>query len=71
MLLMKLSKKFWGMKSQNYKKIVQKLVKTFKTLGANISIKLHYLDSHLDYYPKNLSDVSDEQGERSPKIFVK
>ena len=29
-----------------------------------MSIKLHYLHSHLTRFPENLGDVSDEQGER-------
>ena len=29
-----------------------------------MSIKLHFSHSHLARFPKNLSDVSDEQGER-------
>ena len=29
-----------------------------------MSIKLHFLHSHLSRFPENLSDVSDEQGER-------
>ncbi|KAL7630004.1 UNVERIFIED_CONTAM: hypothetical protein RMT77_019877 [Armadillidium vulgare] len=29
-----------------------------------MSIKIHYLHSHLDNFPENLGDVSDEQGER-------
>ena len=29
-----------------------------------MSIKLHYLDSHLDRFPRNLGAMSDEQGER-------
>ena len=29
-----------------------------------MSIKLHYLDSHLDTFPDNLGDVSEEQGEK-------
>ena len=29
-----------------------------------MSIKLHYLFSHLDYFPENLGDVSEEQGEQ-------
>ena len=29
-----------------------------------MSNKLHYLFSHLDYFPENLSDLSKEQGER-------
>ena len=29
-----------------------------------MSIKLHYINSHLDQFPENLGDVSEEQGER-------
>ena len=29
-----------------------------------MSIKLHFLDSHLDFFPDNLGDYSEEQGER-------
>ena len=29
-----------------------------------MSIKLHYLHNHLEHFPENLDDVSDEQGER-------
>ena len=29
-----------------------------------MSIKVHYLDSHLDRFPKYLGDFSEEQGER-------
>ena len=29
-----------------------------------MSIKLHFLHSHLGRFPENLDDVSDEQGER-------
>ena len=35
----------------------------FMILGMNMSIKVHFLHSHLDQFPKNLGDVSDEQGE--------
>jgi len=33
-------------------------------LGCNMSIKLHYLKSHLDKFPDNLGGVSEEQIER-------
>ena len=33
-------------------------------LGCNMIIKVHFLHSHLDRFPENLGDVSDEQGER-------
>ncbi|UYV68576.1 hypothetical protein LAZ67_6000124 [Cordylochernes scorpioides] len=34
------------------------------SLGVNMSIKVHYLHSHLDKFPDNLGAYSDEQGER-------
>ena len=51
-------------KADDYREIVQNLIKNFQRLGCNMSVKLHYLDSHLDKFPENLGDVSDEQGER-------
>ena len=36
----------------------------FKNLGCNMSIKMHYLFSHMDRFPENLGSMSDEQGER-------
>ena len=36
----------------------------FRILGINISIKVHFLHSHLDRFPENFGDVSDEQGKR-------
>ena len=29
-----------------------------------MSIKMHFLSSHLDYFPDNCGDLSEEQGER-------
>ena len=40
------------------------MLQNFQALGARLSIKLHYLFSHLNYFPENLDDVSEEQGER-------
>jgi len=36
----------------------------FKLLGCKMSLKLHFLASHLDYFPPNLGAVREEQGER-------
>ena len=33
-------------------------------MGCCMSLKIHFLHSHLDFFPPNLRDVSDEQGER-------
>ena len=33
-------------------------------MKCNMSLKLHFLDSHLDFLPQNLEKFSDEHGER-------
>jgi hypothetical protein len=33
-------------------------------MGCNISLKLHFLHSHIDYFPECKAAVSDEHGER-------
>ena len=50
-------------KASNYKQLVIRMLKCFEEHGVNMSIKLH-LFSHLDRFPQNLGDFSDEQGER-------
>jgi hypothetical protein len=51
-------------KVDNYGEIVKRLLTTFQKLGARMSLKIHFLHSHLDFFPSNLGDVSDEMGER-------
>ncbi|GBP28869.1 hypothetical protein EVAR_24545_1 [Eumeta japonica] len=48
-------------KAPNYEEIVQNMLTNFQTLGANMSIKLHYLRNHLDKFPDNLGNYSEEQ----------
>ena len=65
MAFMNVVKFFLGKtKAPNYKELVETLLKSLHQLGANMSIKLHYLHSRLDRFPENLGDVSDEQEER-------
>ena len=33
-------------------------------MGCNMSIIIHFLHSHLNFFPDNLGQFSDEQGER-------
>lgn len=51
-------------KSENYRTIVEELVTNYKHLGCSMNLKLHFLDSHIDHFPENLGDYSEEQGER-------
>lgn len=51
-------------KAANYKTLISKLLTSYKRMKCRMSLKVHFLDSHLDFFPENLGDVSDEQGER-------
>ncbi|GBM24329.1 hypothetical protein AVEN_127128-1 [Araneus ventricosus] len=50
-------------KDPNYKSIVEEMIKIFKIFGCSMSLKVHFLDLHLDYFPENLGAVIEEQGE--------
>lgn len=51
-------------KSPDYVNIVQKCISAYSLMGCNMSLKIHLLDSHLDFFPENLGSVSDEHDER-------
>lgn len=53
-----------NVKADHYKDIVSELLNAYKEMGCNMSLKIHFLDSHLDFFPENLGAVSDEHGER-------
>jgi hypothetical protein len=36
----------------------------FQALGCSMSVKIHFLHSHVDFSPENLGAVSEEHGER-------
>ena len=39
-------------------------VQSYKAVGYNTSVKMHFLDFHLDFSPEDLGTVSNEHGER-------
>jgi hypothetical protein len=40
------------------------MLEKFIALGCAMSLKAHFLNAHLDYFPENLGAVSEEYGER-------
>ena len=59
------TKKFLGnFRHEQYARIVEDMLKVYKKMRCHMSLKIHFLHSHLDFFPHNLRDVSDEQGER-------
>ena len=60
----KFAQKFWICHhSENFRNVIAEMLNTYKTLRCKMSLKVHFFDSHLDFH-KNMSDVSDEHGER-------
>ena len=51
-------------RSSEYVSHVNELMKSFEKLEARMSIKIHFLQSHLDYFPENCRNYSEEQSER-------
>lgn len=65
-------KNFLGNKrSEDYKAIVSKMIDSFQKIKVNMSLKIHFLKDHLDFFPENCGDCSDEQGERFHKDLAK
>jgi hypothetical protein len=50
--------------ANNYHKIVKSLLQSYEAMVCNMSLKIHFLHSHLDLFPQNLGAISDEHGER-------
>ena len=44
--------------------VVSHLIESYEKLGCHMSLKLHFLHSHLDFFLDNLENVSEEHGER-------
>jgi len=65
LLFMRICKDFFGNhKAVEYQDCVQDLLTSYKAMGCNMSLKIHFLESYLDFFPENLGEVSDEHSER-------
>ena len=51
-------------KADNYSDLVEELVVNYRNIGARMSIKILFLNSHIEYFPENLGALSEEQGGR-------
>jgi len=53
-----------NMNAANHGILVSSMIKAFKKLGCLMSIKIHFVFSHIKKFPENLWAMSNEQGER-------
>ena len=53
----------------DYQACIEKLLKSYEDMGCRMSLKIHFLHSHLNFFPPNLGAVSDKHGENSTKTL--
>jgi hypothetical protein len=51
-------------RAPNYKELVGELLSCYEKLGHNMSLKMYFLQAHLDFLLENFGAVCDEHGER-------
>ena len=51
-------------RSHDFEVRVEYLMCSYHKIGARMYIKMHFLNSYLDYFPKNCGDYNEEQGKR-------
>lgn len=51
-------------KSPDYKLICEELVENYRKQGCLMSVKVHYINEHVEDFPQNCGMLSEEKGER-------
>ena len=55
---------------ENYKALIEELLKSLQNIGTYMSIKVHFLHSHLDKFADNYCNVSQTRGARNGKEAI-
>ena len=50
-------------RTEKYVTVMANLIQSYKNLSCRMSLKLHFLHSHLGFFCDNWGDVSEEHGE--------
>ena len=49
---------------QDYERLVRDMLHAFEAIDVRMSLKIHFLHHHLNFFSQQLPTESDEQGER-------
>ena len=52
-------------RADNFEMLMENLLEAYKSLGCNMSLKIHFFHSNLDYFLLKCGAVSDKHSERS------
>ena len=58
-----------NVRAENYKELVEDMLMQYQKLGCNMSLKTHFLHSHLDFFSDNCGMVSDEHHQNMMNVF--
>ena len=58
-------------KSPDCKQVIDNFLKNYRKIETRMYLEIHLLHSHLDFFPQNLGDTSDEQGEHLHQDIAK
>ena len=50
--------------SENYKDDVQEILSSFKEINVKMSLKIHFMENYIDFFPLDLGRFSDQHGKR-------
>jgi hypothetical protein len=50
--------------------LVEEVLEAYRIMVCNMSLKMHFLHSHLDSFPINLGDIGDEHGKGFIMTFL-
>ena len=50
-------------KSRNHKHLID-MLQNFQEMKVNMTLKIHMMHSHLEFFPRNMEAISDEHVER-------
>ena len=53
-----------NLKAENYKELVENLLSAHQAMRCDMSFEIHFLHSHLNFFPLNQGALSDGHGER-------
>jgi hypothetical protein len=51
------------LKAANFRQLVEDLLNSYEKLGCDMSFNMHFLHSHLDFFPPKCGAVSNKHGE--------
>lgn len=55
-------------RAHNWKSYVDNMLQSFEKINVNMSLKIHFLHYHQDYFDRQLPSESDEHGERFHQV---